>query len=277
MINPIQYRNSIAAQEVITKSILIAHNARDNETSRLKYDVYQPRIRAIEDECSTAVNQVVKDHDTFVAGLQEKNVELLVGIKEVEQTLDLIDVAQEKTDLNFSVYYYSDRDEESNLILDKRRVEFKPFAVHADNQYKRIYAFIVPNRKPVKKFTLFLAGHSIFSNYNKQIISNMSYGYINGICEENANIRVAVCSAATEKELVKWYEKRKADILQPYLEKHAAIEKKYEEAKDLYFKSFDWQILYLEYKKHYYEHHYSHGIETPEYAAIVKKLNQLKK
>jgi hypothetical protein len=152
----------------------------------------------------------------------------------------------------------------------------KPITVLQNNEYAFVGVYIVPNEKPKNKYSLVIVGDSIFREFREF----KSYGLPCNCSTPSGyycRIEIAIKDLPTKEELMKYDNnktfKKIATRLYEVLNEKA---KMYNFAKKLY-ESKEWKIAYLEYKKDYYENHYSRGIEQPEYKAICKELNQTKK
>ena len=273
MLTPSDYRYAKEEQAELHSQMSKAREDLLTKITTIERDVYEPKLDAIRAERDATIAQI-EEKAKATAEIQQKKMEgVSAEINEVNRCLDLIEVAKQHTDdLGFRVYRYNGRDKAGEHIKEY----FSPFATIADDQYKKVHVFVVPNRKPVKKFSLFIAGNTIFYHRDKQFIDrNVFYGYINGVNEENAQIRVVLRDAATEKELTDWYDKHKATVLKEFLAEHAEIEQEYEAAKKL-AETLEWQVLYLERKKEYYERDYHRGTDTEEYKQVMEELLKLK-
>jgi hypothetical protein len=121
------------------------------------------------------------------------------------------------------------------------------------------------SRTTVNNFSLHLEGKSIFHNFFSYSDFNFS-----GV--------IVIKRAPSEKALIEYMNrpqnlKRIIGMLPMY--KLATLEKEYLEAIEL-LKEVKWQIQYLEFRRHYYEHNVSHGTENPEYKEILKQIQKLK-
>ncbi len=210
------------------------------------YNKYQEKKWALEDR----VREIEKTCEKQREVVENK-------FKKVKAEIDLKaqpyhDVITETEDMfNLIGVYLSDRPE--NLEIQEGA-----FEIISDDEYKKIGIFILNNRKPVNKFSLTLLGISLFQ---------YRFG---GIRSERT-----LKDASSEEILLKWWEKNKADILDPYLKYHAELEEKYREAIRLYgFKK--WKMAYLRHMKDFYENHYSHGIDTEMYKGVLECVKILK-
>jgi hypothetical protein len=172
------------------------------------------------------------------------------------------------------VSFYSDRDEKGAYINPKRKVIVEPIKTLREDMYSVIKLYIVPNGKPTNKYSLIIRGYHIFG----ELIRENFGEYVNRVNESHCNMKYTVKETPTEKELLEYANNPKnlpkIMALLPIRELDTLGEQ-YEEALNL-LKDTEWQRLYYEDRKAYYENHYSRGTETPEYAAVLLALKQLK-
>jgi len=276
MITPLEYREARNAAKEINNRISAEQEDLRKKLHTIRYEVYQPKIDALEAELDADLQKVKAKFSEWETKRNEELSSLYSDVKKVKQVFEFIDISKEPVDMNFGVYMYSRYDEQKNYLPESRKVYFNPIAVIADDKYKSIKVYIVPNRKPVKKFSLCIVGKSIFG-YKRDgnlLPSESRYGYVPGINDEGANIKINIRDAARESELQAWLEKNKSSVMKEFLEEHAELESKYEEAKRLY-ESLEWQALYLQSKKEYYENDYHNGTETTEYKQVLSELEKL--
>lgn len=147
------------------------------------------------------------------------------------------------------------------------------------DQYKRVWIYIVPSKKPKNKYSLRMKRKSIFNSVKR----SGDVSILKGLPDiEQLNKWYGDVSILKDlpdiEQLKKWYEKNKNDIkckwgshhfhLNEYLNTHANIEKEYEECKELW-KEKKWQRAYWLDKKECYETQYSGGKYTDEYHDIL--------
>ncbi len=248
---------------------------RRKEQRAIEDEIYE-KIRVLEDRKYKKIRKIEGKIDREKKRVESIETELAKPIKQVEKILALIEVFKSGHDTNFEVYYYSDEDEEGNYISDKRKIVISPLEVLADDKYKKVAVYIVPNDKPKNKFTLIIRGKSIFAYYDIFQLRIHSYGWIGGIQDDRCNVEMNLKSLPTEKELSVWFGKNKQNFLKDFFTKHKQLESEYEKAIDLYKNSRAWRVFYWEGRKDYYENHYLHGTETEEYKEVLKELKKAK-
>ena len=269
------YRSSVKRIHELFEIVDQVTTEAEKEIHRLRYDVYQDKIRALEKERDDQIDLVTAKKEAKVAYHNKLIEEQRVIVKEVERIYGLIDVYRDNLKEPFkpevSLYTYSDRDEAGNYILERRKVTLDPFTVMPSNKYLASAIYVVENGKPVNKYTLVVAYSTIFLGD----IFKTGWAYIPKINTEHGTVMMLLREGPDKDKLIEWYKKNGlSKEVQEVFDRHAELEKAYEEAIKLY-DSKEWQKGYLQWKKKYYEEGYSHGIETPEYKAICKELNNL--
>jgi hypothetical protein len=248
MFTPGQYRDAITTIKMLEAETESKKTKQNSLKHHLQYEVYQPKIRAIEKERDEALEKVTIDFNSFKAKQEEllkPNREVVRGIKECI-SLMRVDGTQ---DLTIEIYSYRNKDEDGHYYrnaeggYENRKIFYTPIDTIIQDQYKNIQVFIVKNGKPTNRYTLTVQGKSIFHNLTFVTAKDWRC-YVNGVIE-NTNIRLHLKDAPTTEALQKWYDKNKANLLKDFfLAEHAQVEKRYEEAKELYKKT-EWKILYL--------------------------------
>ena len=147
------------------------------------------------------------------------------------------------------------------------------YVLFFENNYAAIKVFIINNRKPKNKYSLIVAGNTIFDNDTLNIKIPYSYGV--DCYEKNANIFFRIKDAPNKEDLTVYFNKNKAKILKDFLIEHKKAEAEFEEIKKMTINNKEWEIIYLEEKKYYYENNVCRGTETQEYKEIIKKLKEL--
>lgn len=232
------------------------------------------RIQKLKDEKNSAVFQAqknVSDHETIL-NVQKASYEGTINsVRRIKDIMGIILNHESVTPPE--VYTYSDRDKQGNYLewQKRRKIPIDPIKTIKDDGYSIFNLYIVPNKKPVNKFSLIIRGYSIFGD----LLKEFTFGSISGINESSCNFYITIKNAPTEKELITYTEKYINKILGQLPESYDTIVKGYKEAEKL-LQEKEWQIFYWEGRKYYYENHYSHGTETKEYKAVLKKLAQLK-
>lgn len=249
----------------------------EKETRSLKYDVYGPKIDKLKAELSKKTYEIEKRIEEAVKATQEEIDTNRAVTNEAKKIFTLMEIAKSEEavrgDKKTTVYKYSDRDAQGNYVSNKVKITFDPVATVYEDDYTSVQAFIVPNRKPVNKFALILRGYSIFGHHSYSLFFTRG-GYITNVHDDTCNIELNIKDARTEKELQEYLEKNEKKIRNMLPPELFTLPEEYEECIKLWEDS-NWEIAYLEDKKYYYEHQYSHGESTPEYKAIIKRLTEL--
>lgn len=235
-------------------------------------DSYDEKVRLLENEKREKVHHAEQNRDSKVAAINLHREPLTNTVNRVQKLLKVMDIIKDNpTLLPIEVYYYSDRDEQGNYIRDKRKIYIDPIQVLRSDTYGIFNIYIVPNDKPKNKYSIIIRGRTIFD----LMIPLHSQGYIFKI-NDNANIRITVKDAPTEKELLEYIARpiNMQKIMDMIPQDLLPLIEDYKEAIEL-LKDVRWQRMYLEHKKHYYEEHVSRGTEDPEYKEILKQLQKL--
>ena len=251
MLTPRQYRDAVKEARRLRDAIEKKDKEQGLKKHHLEYDVYRPKITALENERDDELRKVTAEFEAFK---QKRELEIAPNsevIKDVAEIANLMCIAigAPDDDLPIKIYSYRDKDDNGNYYKDdndnyeKRKIFYSPIDTLAQDQYKNIQVFIVRNKKPTNKYTLTIQGRSLIYNRLDNILPERN-SYIQGI-DENTNIRQTLKEAPTVGALQKWYDKNKAGLLKDFLVEHAKLEMLYEEAKALY-KRPEWKALYVE-------------------------------
>jgi hypothetical protein len=274
MLTPRQYRDAIKEARRLRDAIEKKAKERDLKEHHLKYDVYRPKITALENELFEETNKVTAEFNSFkkrqdqIAALVQKAIE---GTKDV---LSLIETSFNLKSLSVELSAYRDKDDQGNYYrnakgdYERRQIFYTPIDTIAQDQYKDIQVFIVRTKKPTNKYALTIQGRSIFKDEKLTDILPRRNEYINGL-HENTNIRLILKEASTIEALQKWYARNKAGLLKDFLIKHADFEVQYEAAR-AFFKSTEWKILYIENLR---ERYHQFDNEYEDYTTLIKILS----
>ena len=128
----------------------------DIELRRLQYDVFQPKVRALEEELEKQLDEVknaaVKVHNVKVEQIKT----LMVAVKTVERILEFFRL-DTKQDLKTS----------DDLVKYPERYQHyyrENLGVVFSDQYLEVRLFILQNDKPTNKYQLVLVGKCLFDN-----------------------------------------------------------------------------------------------------------------
>ena len=274
-LSPKQYRNAIKEIRRLNDAIEKKAKERDLKEHHLKYDVYRPKIIALEKELSEETNKVATEFEAFKEKQEQEiapNQKVIQGTKDI---LSLIETSFNLRHLSVELYAYQDKDDQGNYYRDannnyeRRQIFYTPIDTIAQDQYKNIQVFIVKTKKPTNKYALTIQGQSIFKDEKLTDILPRRNEYINGL-NENTNIRFVLKKAPSVEVLQEWYDKNKTrDLLKDFFIKHANLELEYEAARAL-FKSPEWKILYIENLRDVQTHHGDDEYE--DYTALIRTL-----
>jgi hypothetical protein len=235
---------------------------------------YERRISALQTEMSDSVNEAERNREAQVGQLNESAVPHKTTISNVKKILRYMDLLRmDNTPWSPAVYTYSNYDENGKYISVKRKITFDPICTILSDEYNALMLYIVPNKKPVNKFSLVIRGYSIFA---KMDLFRARYGSISGIHDLECNIYATVKDASTEKELLAYVESSMEKIKTSIPKECIEFATEYEDAKEK-FQDPRWQLFYWEYQKENYEKHVSSGTSDPEYSKILGRIRELKK
>lgn len=261
-----QYKENEKEIEKIYNSFDKLEKKNKDETYNLKYEIYDKKIRALQEERDKKITKLNEQFREIGNKKKEEIEKLSVHINKVKRILEFMRINKEGVrDLNFKAYSYYGYPREKNYL--------KPIDTISDDEFKKIQVFIYGNDKPKNKFSLCVVGMTIFNENILEIPKD--YLHIN---KEDGyfNIEKWIKDLPTEEELKIYYEKNKDKILKEFLEEHSKAEEEYKEVLDNYINKKEWIKFYLESRLKYYEYRVSRGIETEEYKKIKKELEKLK-
>lgn len=244
------------------------------ESIRLIEKDFETRIQKLKEEKENAVFEARKNINEHEAILNVKKASYEGTIASVHHIQQLMGIVMDHLKVTApDVYTRSDKDKNGRYLgwNKYRKVPIDPIKTIKDDGYSIFKLYIVPNKKPVNKYSLIVRGYSIFGD----LLKGFTFGCISGVNESSCNFYTTIKDAPTQKELLAYIEKHMNKIMTALPSFYDTIVKEYEEAEQLLNEK-EWQIFYWEGRKYYYENHYSHGDETKEYKTVLKKLAQLK-
>lgn len=231
-------------------------------------------------------NILTRRKEKFKTSIQAREKHHVEKRQEYERILTLMEIHKDEPDIKpIRVYYYDyPRDEKGevkhipdghgNLVYpDKTEIPYEPIALLKNDKYAIIQAYITKNDKPKNKYTLSIVGRTIF----KELLENQhTYGYGSDYRDEHANINIWLADRPTKEELIAFFErfKKNKNILTEFLEQHTQLEQEYENIIASTSNNM-WELEYWENKKDYYENHYNHGTEQPEYQEVLKQIKKV--
>jgi hypothetical protein len=296
MLTPRQFHEAVKEIRRLREAIDKKDKERGLKEHHLKYDVYQPKIIALEKERDDEIRRVIAEFEAFEEKRNQEMTPFIDSVFNVTEITNLMSIAiGAPDDLPIEIYSYRDIDDNGNYYKDgngnyeARKIIYSPIDTLVQDQYKNIQVFIVRNKKPINKYTLTIQGKSLFYNRLDHILPERN-SYIQGI-DENTNIRQTLKEAPTVEALKKWYDKNKAHLLKDikstgdknlndlsgrmdfghFLVEHAKLEVQYEEAKILY-KRPEWKALYVELWRN--DHTHQGDDEYNDYTVISTTLSR---
>lgn len=201
-------------------------------------------IVAVYEKGEATIKQSIAEHSEIIA--------------QVKRILAFKAIAKKPVDLSFEVKTYHSITIE---LIDTIKTSCLELRV-----------YIYENGKPKNKYALVVIGKSIFGYNEKLGKFPRSYGL--RLNDHGANICLAFKDSPTVESLKEYYDKNKAKLLRDFLTQQAELEKEYE-AVQRDCNTPEWERLYWENEKEYYEKHYSRGTETEEYKAVLRELKKL--
>lgn len=258
---------ALAKEEIKVKECLLK-----TETDKLKkerskiFNEYHDKIRKLEDERSDRLYAIDNKIDKIVDNATIEFAELSKPIHELNKILYLMHI------------YNREINEPSDLQLIPSNTRYgneiyvEEIDTLLNDSYMNLRVYVFENRKPKNKYILCIAGVSIF--WDDKIIK---YPYAYG-CDpdfDKSTLKIQIKDAPTKEELIEWWNRNKTRAFWNS-EEHAEVVKQYEWVKEN-CNTPEWQMAYLLKRKDYYENRVSHGVETPEYKAILKQIKKLSK
>jgi len=207
---------------------------------------------------SEEINIVNENFKWIEAKIKESIAEHSKIINQVKRILLLKKVAKAPSDLSFKVKTY-----------------YGEFLELIDETIKtpclQLRVYVCYNRKPKNKYALVVIGNSIFANNEKLGTFPRTYGlHLN---DHGSNIRMHLKDAPEVDKLKEYYSK-KIKVLDEFLAQHDGLEKEYRSVQENN-NTPEWERLYWEDQKEYYEKHVCQGTERTEYKVILRELAKL--
>jgi ribosomal protein S27E len=142
--------------DVMEKELDELRSSTDNEVRRLQYDVYEPKLRAIQDECSKAIEKVKADalakHNAKVLDVRT----IMEPVRKVERILEFFRLDTRKP------IDIADEDVKQNDRYKERYRE--NLGLVFDDPFLKVRLFVMENDKPKNKYILVLIGRCLFDN-----------------------------------------------------------------------------------------------------------------
>jgi archaellum component FlaC len=191
-------KNNRALVETLSKDQDELRDKTDAELRRLQYDVYQPKIHALNEECQALLNKVkeaaVKVHNLKVEQIKD----LMAPVNQVERILEFFR-SDTKQDLKTTdeIVSYPDR------YKDRYR---ENLGVVFSDQYLEVRLFILQNDKPTNKYFLALIGKCLFDNgLGERPLLKLPRHYAVGNAQWGTAPQEVLKEAANVKDLHTWW------------------------------------------------------------------------
>lgn len=188
----------------------------EKEHNRLKYDVYNPRIRKIEDELLEVLEELREKTEIATSQKTTEIESLYLPIDKVKRILEYLrlDTTRDLTISSDDIKPY-----------DHYETRYKEdLGYYFDDSYLKIKLFILQNGKPVNKYSLIAVGNCLFF-----MVLELPYSY--GV-DANTSSRFALLSVVKDFptiELAKeWLSTHKARLTHLRGD-YDAVKKEYEE------------------------------------------------
>lgn len=195
--------------------------ANKEEITKLKWEIYRPKIQALENERDAKVEALSAKREAKAVEINKKIEEKSVIITKVERILTFLKLRSKDLDLTIKdpdVKAYRDRHIESLGYI-------------FTGKFLKIKLFIVENDKPKNKYSLIAVGRSLF---DKEWIG-LPYSYAVPTWEQGwFTLKVVIKDLPTIDELKQYLLKWKKSILNRYLGKYRTVYKEYKEVLESY-------------------------------------------
>jgi hypothetical protein len=269
-----KYHNALKGNDDLNKK-----NSDTTENFRKQIKVvsskYYDLIRELEYKRDEETNALEKKRDKEVATTDQEIAQNKVFLDQIQRTLKMIRLHKEEMKFP-EVYQYSHHDEQGNYISDSRKIPYIPFKTLIDDKFNKIFLYVVPNGKPVNKYSLIIRGYTFFHEFIDRFFHRWGRSYISGVHTNSVNLELNIKDAPTKKELEEYAGKQDKRIRDLLPQNFQELIQEYEEAEKLSSQK-EWQIIDLEDMKDYYENRYSDGTKTEEYKKVIKELKKLTK
>lgn len=140
--------------DVMDKELDELRSSTDNEVRRLQYDVYEPKIRAIQDECHQEIEKVkaaaLAKHNAKVLDVST----LMEPVRKVERILEFFRLDTRKP---------IDITDEDVKQGDRYKERYREnLGLVFDDPFLKVRLFVMENDKPKNKYILVLIGRCLF-------------------------------------------------------------------------------------------------------------------
>lgn len=214
-------RNMLKVDELANEQGASRKQAED-ETRALMYDIYQPRIRGLENERDEKIKQLQDKAEAVYKKQAERITELYQPVKQVERILELLRMNTRKP-LQLSDADVCTRNEDYKEAL----------GILYQDEYIKAKIYIIENGKPVNKYSLCVMGRCLFPEH----ILKLTRGYISGcyVKGNHLDLEFIARDFPTKQEAQAWLEpRREGPALMHWLDSYIKVKDEYIKTKAEY-------------------------------------------
>ena len=143
-----------AKAEQFYKDIQAIRSETETESRRLQYDVYRPKVQALEEECRNAIAKVQAAGKVTEDEIDKQAHELMEPVRKVERILEFF-----RLDTRVPI----DITDEDVKISDRYKERYREnLGLVFDDPFLKVRLFVLENDKPKNKYILVLIGRCLF-------------------------------------------------------------------------------------------------------------------
>jgi hypothetical protein len=213
-----KYLDNLNRINALSKNSEELSSKKSKENRRLTWYVYMPKIRALEHERDEKCAASDESFDQAINANEDKIESLREPISEVERILSFLVIKPVEVTLDDSI------------VLNKGRHN-EPLGPIFTDDFLKIKAFILGNRKPTNKYTLALYGKSIFDKDHLPFPYN--YG-LPGHTTESCQISTGIKDFPTVQGAKDYFNKHKDHLLSETIEEYKKVKAEYLQAISTY-------------------------------------------
>jgi len=203
------------------EDVQLIRSETETEIRRLQYDVYQPKIREISDECAREIQKVKDTNKAHEDAKEKEAIGLTEPVRKVERILEFFRLDTRKP------IDIADEDVKQNDRYKERYRE--NLGLVFDDPFLKVRAFVMENDKPKNKYILVLIGRCLFdTGLGDRPLLKLPRDYGLSISEPWGSAPQQILKeAATVKELHTWWT---ANGLrkQQWIQEYVAVRSEYE-------------------------------------------------
>lgn len=200
-----------------------ARDQRDKEVSHLKWHIYREKLNAIEQERDEAIDKITQEYTTIIANIDSQIEEQASIVNQVKRILEFL-----KLDTSRDLAIPDDDIKLSNYVEPYQEA----LGYLYDDDFLKIKAFIIGNKKPKNKYSLVVIGKSMFP----QTIIKYPYSYRIDISNWGRYIFLlqVIKDGDSVPDLKALYNRRKVLLLREAITEYEEVKVEYAEVKQTY-------------------------------------------